>query len=81
MALASAPLAVRAQSGPPADAAPAIALRADGTLTVAAPAGTRTQSTLVPLTQNRDWRYLHPTARGYALWAEAMAPTLERLLK
>jgi lysophospholipase L1-like esterase len=24
--------------------------------------------------------YLHPTAKGYAIWAEAMAPALERLL-
>ena len=24
--------------------------------------------------------YLHPTAKGYAIWSAAMAPTLERLL-
>jgi len=24
--------------------------------------------------------YLHPTAKGYAIWAEAMEPTLKRLL-
>jgi lysophospholipase L1-like esterase len=25
--------------------------------------------------------YLHPTAKGYAIWSAAMAPTLERLLR
>ncbi len=25
--------------------------------------------------------YLHPTPKGYALWAEAMEPTLKKLLK
>jgi lysophospholipase L1-like esterase len=24
--------------------------------------------------------FLHPTAKGYAIWAEAMEPTLARLL-
>lgn len=33
------------------------------------------------ISQDVMYDYLHPTARGYALWAEAMGPTLERLLK
>ena len=24
--------------------------------------------------------YLHPTAKGYAMWADAMAPTLARMM-
>lgn len=33
------------------------------------------------ISQDVMYDYLHPTAKGYAIWAEAMGPTLERLLK
>ena len=31
------------------------------------------------ITREVMYDFLHPTARGYQLWWEAMAPTLERL--
>jgi lysophospholipase L1-like esterase len=33
------------------------------------------------ITTDVMYDYLHPTAKGYAIWSAAMAPTLERLLR
>lgn len=42
--------------------------------------GTRFLSADGTISKEIMYDYLHPTARGYAIWAEAMEPTMRKLL-